>query len=674
MTTTTAAIPFRSSAFDLAIDPVSGGLLALRRPGDPHDMNWLLSPDEQTWLPFGKLWGLGFMGIDPGHSYGRSRWERADELEVGASAMRAVYRLAKGFTVTVERRLVGEALEESYTFASTGFGRDHTIGGLGSCEWGLYLPFNDNYPDSETCTTRRCNAHLWCGGASSWVRAQRMGGPGPHLGLVLTEGGWAGYSVQERDLNVGSNVRGVFLVHPDRVTVPAGGSTRIAWRLFWHEGWDDFWRQAQQVPGFVRLSASQLSITNGENLVVRAEGAAADAAWDLDGTLIAGSPGAVTVPLLRDGQAVLRLHSGGREHRVHAWGRPAMDALAGARVDFLRRRQVIREPGDSFHGHFACYDNAMEARFTDRRYGGELIGMGILAALWQQRAPEPGLLADLHAYHAFLERRWLVGDEVKNVPQDEGLPHVRLYNYAWMAHWLCEYGLVTGEVAPLLRSLAVLEAFHHRDGAHFYAIGLPYLLLGRTLRTRGLDAAAARVLALAEAHAAAVERIGLKYPAHEVNFEQTIVGPAVEICLNASLLGGDLRWRREAERHLDLLERFNGQQPDHRLNDIAIRHWDGYWGGRNLMWGDTFPHYWSGLTGWLLWLHHQAGGPASGAVRARRILEGNASLFTRDGRGSAAHVYPATVDGRQAGANDPVATDQDWVLVWWLMLDRAGCP
>jgi hypothetical protein len=44
------------------------------------------------------------------------------------------------------------------------------------------------------------------------------------------------------------------------------------------------------------------------------------------------------------------------------------------------------------------------------------------------------------------------------------------------------------------------------------------------------------------------------------------------------------------------LEAFNGNQPDVHLYDIGIRHWDGYWFGKNELLGDTMPHYWSALT------------------------------------------------------------------------------
>ena len=63
------------------------------------------------------------------------------------------------------------------------------------------------------------------------------------------------------------------------------------------------------------------------------------------------------------------------------------------------------------------------------------------------------------------------------------------------------------------------------------------------------------------------------------------------------MLTGDEKYLKGAESQLPLLESFGGKQPSFHLYDIAIRHWDGYWFGKDRIWGDTFPHYWSTLSG-----------------------------------------------------------------------------
>ena len=128
---------------------------------------------------------------------------------------------------------------------------------------------------------------------------------------------------------------------------------------------------------------------------------------------------------------------------------------------------------------------------------------------------------------------------------------------------------------------------------------------------------------------------------------------------------------------MNVLLLFNGRQPDYHLYETAIRHWDGYWFGKRRLYGDTFPHYWSTLTGvecarlaailkknsraetigeTLQWKSY--------AKRAQDSLRGGLNLFRRDGAASCAYVYPHAVNGVAAGYYDPWANDQDWALYY----------
>ena len=65
----------------------------------------------------------------------------------------------------------------------------------------------------------------------------------------------------------------------------------------------------------------------------------------------------------------------------------------------------------------------------------------------------------------------------------------------------------------------------------------------------------------------------------------------------AHLITGEQKYLKAGKRQIEVLELFNGIQPDYHLYETSIRHWDGYWFGKRKMFGDTFPHYWSALTG-----------------------------------------------------------------------------
>ena len=72
-----------------------------------------------------------------------------------------------------------------------------------------------------------------------FVTGIQLGGEAPHLGMVLTKGSLAGYSIQ-RNLLSQSNDRGCFLLHPDAMELAAGETVTLEWIIFRHEGKTDF--------------------------------------------------------------------------------------------------------------------------------------------------------------------------------------------------------------------------------------------------------------------------------------------------------------------------------------------------------------------------------------------------------------------------------------------------
>jgi hypothetical protein len=166
-------------------------------------------------------------------------------------------------------------------------------------------------------------------------------------------------------------------------------------------------------------------------------------------------------------------------------------------------------------------------------------------------------------------------------------------------------------------------------------------------------------------------------PAHEVNYEQSMVAPLLEILCCARAVTGDASLDAEIAQRLPWLLAFGGPQPHVRMRDIAIRHWDGYWFGREKLWGDVFPHHWSALTANVLMLLPE---PARAELQRRRgisahqlaeqIYAANLIDFRPDGTATAGFVMPSCVSGRVAHRADPVANDQDWALYWPLLLSE----
>ena len=86
--------------------------------------------------------------------------------------------------------------------------------------------------------------------------------------------------------------------------------------------------------------------------------------------------------------------------------------------------------------------------------------------------------------------------------------------------------------------------------------------------------------------------------------------------------------------------------------------------GKYECYGDTFPHYWSTLSGDVFASYAQITGDKSYEHKAKASLRGCLNLFFIDGMASCAMVYPDTVNGKKAHYYDPWANDQDWALYY----------
>jgi len=342
-----------SADWRLAIDPNSGALIRIENPRDPRRMNWLR--DAGRWD--GLKWR-----VDPGAVTRDGQWGLVQTAQFGLLHVATTRRLSERawesvyqssvLTVTVRRELdEGGGLSETYTFRNTGrIAIEFPVGTLS-----ITAPFFDQYPDARTSQAARCHAHVWMGGSSSWINATHMGGRAPHLGLVLTSGSLDAYSVQ----GAGYNDRGVFLLHPAGMRLEHGKSVTLSWRLFWHEGWDDFFAKLAATGRFVRMSAKEYTVTAGRPVEIVAEsntpfedpalfvdGKRVESRLDEKGRLVA------TIPTDRPGERLVELRDKTRKTWLRAQATPEIDALVDARVRFMVRHQQRRAPGDPLDGAY----------------------------------------------------------------------------------------------------------------------------------------------------------------------------------------------------------------------------------------------------------------------------------------------------------------------------------
>lgn len=589
-------------------------------------------------------------------------------------------RCPDGVEASVQRELLENGrLRETYRFTNvTSFPVF-----LNRTDLGIYATFNDNYEAAEECLERRCHTHLFCGLGASYVQAFRMGGRPPHLGLQLVKGSIGGYSV-ERDEGKRSEDRGDIILHPVIPVLEPGESAEEAWDLFWFEDAEDFECKLLEEPDSLYVRAGNCTFFPGEEMgfevymghaarnaslpVIECNGEKAEyqVLEGRHGTAIRVSCGGQ-----EEGEYRFRIRAGERETCVLLYRCRGLDEMLHRRCSFIAEKQQYCAAGSHLDGAYLIYDREEDKPYyshrDDHNGGRERIGMGALLALWLQGHEDGKIHESLMRYREYVYRE-LFDRDTGVVYNDicRNNDWNRLYNYPWMAVFQLElYGL-TGEREYLLDAFHVMEEYYRLGGNGFYGIGIPMTeLLGR-MEKEGMAQESQLLKEHFLGHADVIRQNGLHYPASEVAYEQSIVAPAVSILLQAEQLTGEGVYLREAERQMEVLELFGGRQPDYRQFANAIRHWDGYWFGKRRMYGDTFPHYWSVLSGVAYAQMYAVTGDAGYGRKASASFRGCLNLFMGDGSASCARVAPWQVNGKAADYYDPWANDQDWALYYAL--------
>lgn len=651
-------------------DSGDGSLLA-SSPWDSPDISALLGEAEAAWHLPPRRWGKGFIIT----SSGSARWHLPEKNDAPVDPLFLRYSMPRsGVSLTVARVPV-----------ATGFEEEYTISNDLSCEvavesLAISVPIRDVYPSAAESLKGAFHAHVWTGGTNSWVWAQSMNGRSPGFGLDLLEGSLSSYSIESRDQYQNSNIRGHLYLHvtdharnPEAfggqsvIRLAPGENLKWRWKLSWHPNFESF--QAGRTAR--DFSLPEIAAHVGEPLIVDEAICHAFGAKDVE----IGETSAGSTVLTSSGTGIRWIEAGSGSVRKRAallFHRKVKDIVAG-RVQFILNKQQAVDGEPTREGAFLCYDNKtglteLGGSWGDWSDGRERLAMPLLVqqALkrgWAGREAEEAL----DRFKAYASQ-FLLAKDFSALNDSYGETPNRLYNFPWMSDFYRNEYLRTGQVEDLRTSADILRAYYDQGGAKFLAFLHAVDELLDLLRLEGEEIRCAEIQKQVIAHATKFEEMDIDLPTHEVNYEQSIVAPLAHLLINAQKLQPQKDMSKSIEKVLTWLQAFEGGQPDARLLGIPIRHWDGYWFGRNRHWGDVFPHHWSVLSGGA---YFEAASlfPSEKThfeKRANRIFRSNLVNFQDDGSASCAFVYPSCVNGQPTHYFDPLVNDQDWSLVWLL--------
>ncbi len=667
-----AAQTLKNARFECAVNPENGGLDSLVLSDDPDRMNWI---DGFA------TWGVPVVMDTMRNESVRMKLSEKIEKD-GAVALRYRHNTLEA---RVSRVVEEGCLRETYTFVNTGtYDLYFPRGALG-----VYATFNDNYQDAATCLTKRCHAHIWCGGTSSYVQARKMGLYPVDLALVLTKGSLDNYSV-ERVIQEWSNDRGDFILHPSPVRLLPGETYTLSWVIKpMAEG--TFKETLLSVPDFCVINFAQETVFEGESFSLTAEtgNPVKSATVLLDG---------VEIPFVREGDTIRVSHKAetvgehiftfivnGKKSIARGYVSEAPQKLIEKRIRFIVEHQQMMDKKSPLYGAYLIYDTEEKAQYFDYAFRDwnacrERFGMGLLICKWLQTHRDAEVSASLDLFEKFVmreafdEKTGAVFDTIGNNPK-----HKRLYNAPWVITFWNEMYALRGDEKYLDFIERTMRDYYKKGGARFYPNGSVFADAVTTLRKAGRTAVADELQKAVREHIATIMKNDVDYPPHEVRFEQTIVTPAHNIIAAwCHFIGPTPEYVEAAKRHLGILERFAGVQPDHKWHSLSIRHWDGMWFGKRRLYGDNV-HYWCCLTAYAYALHAKIADKPILRDKTSRILRNLLCLYFSDGTASCAYLHPFSVrmlnrngstaePARRGEYFDPYANDQDFALYYLLRI------
>lgn len=653
------------------IDIVNGAIASLVIADDEYKMNWVNSEN------FPYKWGQLFFKSRT------SIWFKEDQFQIKRvvstdDASEAVFE-TRCLRCTVKRHFneLGN-LYEQYTIKNISKADVFTeTGGIG-----IYLPFSDNYCEALKSQRENCNTHIWCGENMSWINAVRQGLSGESLGLVLLQGSIDKYSLVNREEKAGGySERGAFILHPEAMVLLPGEERTVAWEVFTHNGTEEFSRFVAMRQRIRNISAENYTVFKGEQIRFSFQTNAEDVSVLLDGK---------EVPITKSADRYVVVHTPAKfgEHKfiitadgekTHAsfFATKTREDLVADRIDFIVDKQQYHREGSALDGAYLIYDNkedilVFDDRFewVDRNACRERLGMSLLIARYLQIHENKKYHNSLRKAVEFFKRECVdmeTGEVFNAIGRNRAM--IRLYNAPWMILLFAEMYILEGKAEYIEFVHKAIEYFYSHGGLHFYPNAIRPSRVMFALEKYGNKEYTEEALGYFRQHADNLVKNELDYPKHEVIFEQTIVTPAVTIISDLALLTHEKKYEEAAKTHVNVLERFDGMQPDYRLNQIAIRHWDDFWFGKSQIKGDTLPHYWSSLSAVSYKLYFDLTKEEKYKKAANMCIRNCMCLFDEIGRGSCAYMYPFRIDNIPCEFYDEWANDQDFALYEFLDMD-----
>lgn len=660
----------RNNFFEIELNAKTGNVNSIVITADKYRMNWCGGSHE---------WGEIFSGrYIYAEDIGRYI-QKPDSLisfREDESSSESIFSNGKIETKVYRCFTENGSFKEKYVFKNISL--SDVI--LRKGEFGIYTPFADEYIKASESLAKRCNAHVWCGENISWINALRQGQSCLNIGLFLSEGSLACYSIDRDCQKLMKGTRGNIVLNPEETELLPGEEMNVSWEIFVHSGTEEFEKKIGEYYCIGNIAAKRYTYYEKESISF---------GFDCTSDTLKIECGGEQIPFVRDGSSItvnyMPRHTGEYKFFIEASGvkthilvnvvKP-LDEIIKRRISFIVENQQYMRKDSALYGAYLIYDNEDKTLYfdedrPDHNACRERLGMGILIARYLQNHENKRFFQSLMLYTEFVKREFLdtkTGEVFNTIGKKRN--QIRLYNAPWMVLFMVELYRLSKDTEYIEIAYRVLKHYYQSGGAEFYPNAFSMTLIVETMRDCGKSEYADEALKHFTVHTDNMLKIGFDYPEMEIVYEQTIVTPAVSFMCDMAALTGNKKYIRAAAGHLENLNRFSGSQPDYHLNGIPIRYWDDYWFGKSMLYADVFPHYWSCLTARAWNNYSNVSGNEKYKIMADNCMRNCLCLFTEAGSASCAYVYPYKVDIYRGEFFDAWANDQDFALYFAIILSE----
>ena len=257
---------------------------------------------------------------------------------------------------------------------------------------------------------------------------------------------------------------------------------------------------------------------------------------------------------------------------------------------------------------------------------------------------------------------------------------LRIFDYPWYACFYLELYELWGERKHLHNAAKICRAYYAQNGAEQDSQCIPMLELYETLNAAGETVLADEIKACFVSHVDSMIRRKMYGPNHEGSCAPEHPDTCVSYFAQVYLMTGKKEYLDMLVPALAFAESYFACEPDVHMHRMGLRHWDGYWFGSYMQYGDLFPHQWNCLTGEMYHFLALACKQPEYEQTARDIYCNNLCGYEVNGFAPSSYLYPHKITmyagtphtdnphmpiGVAYGRRyDTWANEQDWALYY----------